>query len=120
MALGVAIGAFGAHALKEYFLQFPKHKEYYQTAVQYHFVHALGLFAVAWCHTKWQSQLIIKAGYCLCFGIFVFSGSLYALSLSQIKVFGAIVPIGGIAFIAAWILLLIGIVLSKETKSETV
>ena len=100
MFLAVALGAFGAHALKsrltEYYL------EVYKTAVMYHFVHALGLFVVAWLAQINPSQKVSLAGIFLTIGILLFSGSLYALSVTQIKWLGAITPLGGICFLIGW------------------
>jgi uncharacterized membrane protein YgdD (TMEM256/DUF423 family) len=113
LALAVAIGAFGAHALKDYFTEFPKYNEIYKTAVLYHFIHGLAIFAVGWALTQWKSKLISIAGICFIFGVVVFSGSLYILSLTQIGIFGAITPIGGVAFILGWVLLGVGIAKSR-------
>lgn len=103
MFLAVALGAFGAHALKgkvtDYYL------DVYKTAVLYHMVHALGLLAVAWVSTQTQDPKANFAGICMLAGIIIFSGSLYLLSVTGIKWLGAITPIGGLSFLAAWILL---------------
>jgi uncharacterized membrane protein YgdD (TMEM256/DUF423 family) len=103
LALAVLVGAFGAHALKErldaYGLQI------YERAVFYHFVHALGLVAIGIViatHASTSGALGV-AGWLLLAGIVVFSGSLYALALSGIKVLGAITPIGGLCFVAGWV-----------------
>jgi uncharacterized membrane protein YgdD (TMEM256/DUF423 family) len=103
LALAVLVGAFGAHALKErldaYGLQI------YERAVFYHFVHALGLVAlgiVVASHAATGGALDV-AGWLLLAGIAIFSGSLYALALSGIKVLGAITPIGGVCFVGGWV-----------------
>jgi uncharacterized membrane protein YgdD (TMEM256/DUF423 family) len=97
----VALGAFGAHALKAKMT--PDLAGVYQTAVQYHFWHALGLLAVAvLLMQRPQSAALGAAGWLLAAGIVLFSGSLYALSLTGIRAFGAVTPIGGVAFLAAW------------------
>jgi uncharacterized membrane protein YgdD (TMEM256/DUF423 family) len=113
MALGVCMGAFGAHALENYFSVNPKYHQVYETAVFYHLIHALALFAIAWCQSHWNSKLIIIAGYFICVGTIIFSTSLYVLSLTQIKILGAITPIGGIAIVIGWVILAIGILQSK-------
>ena len=104
MFLGVALGAFGSHALRgkitDYYL------EVYKTAVLYHFIHALGLFVVAWLSTLTTDPKVSLAGYFMLAGIIIFSGSLYALSISGLKWLGAITPIGGLCFLAAWITLI--------------
>lgn len=106
--IAVMLGAFGAHALKSRLSS--DMMDIFQTGVQYHFYHALGLLAVgviayhlpdsAW--LKWSGWLMLA-------GIVIFSGSLYILSISGIKWLGAITPIGGTAFIVAWVLLTIAI-----------
>jgi uncharacterized membrane protein YgdD (TMEM256/DUF423 family) len=104
--LAVSLGAFGAHALRNG-LQGDLEATY-QTAVRYHLIHALALLAVAWAATQWPSSLIPIAGYAFIAGLILFSGSLYALSLTGIRFLGAITPFGGIAFILGWALLGIG------------
>ena len=104
MFIGVALGAFGAHGLREK-LSFES-KQIYQTAVLYHFIHALGLLAVGWLATLKPINFFVKcAGGAFVIGIFLFSGSLYLLSVTQIKKFGIITPFGGIAFLAGWLFL---------------
>lgn len=102
----VALGAFGAHGLKNS-LSEPM-LAVYQTGVQYQIYHTLALLGVAALMQFFpkNSWLIFSAiGFCL--GIIVFSGSLYVLSLSGIKWLGAITPIGGLAFLAGWVCLFI-------------
>jgi uncharacterized membrane protein YgdD (TMEM256/DUF423 family) len=102
--LAVILGAFGAHALKEKLAS--DMMAAYQTGVQYHFYHALGLFAVALAAAQLPASGLVKAsGWIMLAGIVLFSGSLYVLSLSGIRWLGAITPFGGTAFIAAWVLL---------------
>ncbi len=113
--LAVATGAFGAHALSDYFANFPDLKPTYQTAVTYHFYHALAILAVAWATTRWPSRLIIWAGYLLAIGVLVFSGSLYLLVLTNTRWLGAITPIGGVAFLAGWLCLGLGAWRSNES-----
>ncbi len=103
MALGVALGAFGAHALRGKLTEYQL--DVYKTAVLYHFVHALGLFVVGWLSTQIQDPKVTWAGICMILGIVLFSGSLYALSVTGIKWLGAITPLGGLCFIAGWLIL---------------
>ncbi|WP_420577845.1 DUF423 domain-containing protein [Ekhidna sp.] len=103
--LAVALGAFGAHALKNK-LQSEGTLDTYQTAVQYQFYHTLALLAIAFLMTKYQSQWLNYAGYSMTFGILIFSGSLYILCFTGMKWLGAITPIGGLLFIAGWVCLL--------------
>lgn len=97
----VAIGAFGAHALRARVS--PEMLAVYQTGVQYHFYHALGiaLVGLAFFHLP-DSTALRVAGWLMVAGIFLFSGSLYALALSGQKWLGAVAPIGGTAFILGW------------------
>jgi uncharacterized membrane protein YgdD (TMEM256/DUF423 family) len=101
--VAVALGAFAAHALKERLT--PEMTGIFEVGVRYHMYHALALLAVAWATTRWPGPLIVAAGWCFIFGILVFSGSLYVLSLTGIRWLGAITPIGGVAFLAGWLLL---------------
>ena len=105
LALAVALGAFGAHGLKgrldEYSMGI------WEKAVFYHFVHALGMLIVSILprlgvltssRANWVAAL-------LCAGILLFSGSLYVLAVSGVKMLGAVTPFGGVSFIAAWVML---------------
>lgn len=107
MTLAVLLGAFGAHALKKTLSA--DMLAIYQTAVQYQFYHALGLLAVGIIGLHYPSKWVRLSGIFLTAGIVIFSGSLYVLALSEIKTIGAITPIGGVSFVAGWILLAIGI-----------
>lgn len=99
--MAVALGAFGAHGLKGKLSV--EMMAVYQTAVEYHFIHTLALLAVALLGQKFSELgLLTIAGFAFVFGIVAFSGSLYALSLSGVKVLGAITPIGGVGFLVAW------------------
>jgi uncharacterized membrane protein YgdD (TMEM256/DUF423 family) len=104
--LSVALGAFGAHALKSKLS--PDMLAVYQTGVQYHMIHALALILVAIVSDKLgNSSLVTVSGWSMLIGIVLFSGSLYALSLSGIKILGAITPLGGVGFLLGWALLAI-------------
>ncbi|QZT35317.1 DUF423 domain-containing protein [Caldalkalibacillus thermarum TA2.A1] len=103
--LGVALGAFGAHGLKGKLS--PEMLEIYQTGVQYHLVHALGLILVGVLVHVMPSNLLNWAGWILALGILLFSGSLYVLSMTGITKLGAITPIGGVAFLTGWILVVL-------------
>ena len=97
----VGTGAFGAHALKSKLA--PDLMAVYQTAVQYHFWHALGLLAVGiLLLQKPDSGALAAAAWLLVAGLVLFSGSLYALSLTGVRGLGAVTPLGGLAFLAAW------------------
>lgn len=104
--LSVALGAFGAHALKSRLST--DMLNVYQTGVQYHMIHSIGLILIAVLADKLGSSSMVNvSGWALFIGIVLFSGSLYALSLSGIKVLGAITPLGGVSFLLGWILLAI-------------
>lgn len=105
MAVAVALGAFGAHGLKNRLDAYSM--SVYEKAVFYHFIHALGILLVALlARTSAISPAAqARVGWLLLIGIILFSGSLYALAISGIRILGAITPIGGIAFIAAWLVL---------------
>jgi len=104
--LAVAMGAFGAHALKTVLTT--DMLAVYKTAVTYQMWHALGLGLIAVLrHLHPQSNLIKNAGWLMFTGIILFSGSLYILSLSGLKWLGMITPIGGVCFLGAWLLLII-------------
>jgi uncharacterized membrane protein YgdD (TMEM256/DUF423 family) len=102
LAAAVALGAFGAHALKGH-LQ-PEMLGVYQTAVQYHFWHALGLLGVGALMVRSpDSRALGWAAWLLVAGLLLFSGSLYLLALTGAAWLGAVTPLGGVAFIAAWL-----------------
>lgn len=101
--LGVSAGAFGAHALKSRLT--PDMLTVFEVAVRYQMYHAFALIACAWAVTKWPGMLVNTGGWLFVAGTIVFSGSLYALSLSGVRWLGAITPLGGLAFLAGWICL---------------
>ena len=102
--LGVALGAFGAHGLTSRVT--PELLAVWQTAVQYHLVHALGLLLVGiLAQLLPDSAQVRQAGWALLAGVVLFSGSLYLLVLTGVRQLGAITPLGGLAFLAGWALL---------------
>jgi uncharacterized membrane protein YgdD (TMEM256/DUF423 family) len=105
--LAVALGAFGAHGLKERVS--PEMLAIFEVGVRYHMYHALALLGVAWAATRWPGGSINAAGWLFLFGTLVFSGSLYILSVTGIRWLGAITPIGGAAFLIGWLCLAWGI-----------
>lgn len=107
-ALSVALGAFAAHALKSHMP--PETLAVFQTGVQYQFYHSLGLILVGILAQLYRgTSLPAASGLLMAAGILLFSGSLYALSTTGIRTLGIITPFGGMAFIAAWLMLAIGI-----------
>jgi uncharacterized membrane protein YgdD (TMEM256/DUF423 family) len=104
LATAVVLGAFGAHAVKSRLAA--DLLGIYQTAVQYHFWHALGLFGVALLMLHFPETLLLGwVAWLLVAGLVLFSGSLYLLALTGQRWLGAVTPVGGVAFIAAWALL---------------
>jgi uncharacterized membrane protein YgdD (TMEM256/DUF423 family) len=103
MALAVLLGAFGAHALKNSLA--PEMLAVYRTGVEYQFYHSLGLLIIGLIGFHLDSKWLRRSGLLLTVGILLFSGSLYSLALTGIKVIGAITPIGGVSFVAGWICL---------------
>lgn len=101
--LAVMLGAFGAHGLKKTIT--PEMLEIFKTGVQYQFYHTIALLAVGILMSFNQSKALKWSANLFMAGIILFSGSLYLLAISGIKAFGAITPLGGIAFITGWILL---------------
>lgn len=101
--LCVAFGAFGAHALEGRINA--ALLDTYQTAVQYQMFHTIALLAVAWVASTQVSATLQWSGRLFLLGIVLFSGSLYVLALTGVTVLGAITPVGGVAFMAAWLLL---------------
>lgn len=97
--IAVALGAFGAHALKQRLSA--DMLAVYETAVQYHFYHTLALLAVAALMVGGAQGLKLSAVLFLV-GTLIFSGSLYALALSGVKILGAVTPIGGLCLLAGW------------------
>ena len=107
LVLAVIIGAFGAHALKTKLTD--DFMQVYKTGVEYHFYHALGLLLIGILAFQIPSTLINWSAICLTVGIVLFSGSLYLLAVTGIKWLGAITPLGGLSFIAGWVLLFLAV-----------
>ena len=103
-ALAVIFGAFGAHALKTRIS--PEMLSVYHTAAQYHFYHALGLLLIGVLASQFQNDRALQiSGFLMLAGIVLFCGSLYLLAVTGVTWLGAITPLGGVAFIAAWVVL---------------
>ena len=114
MALTVALGAFGAHALKDMLDE--NMIKVYNTGVEYQFYHALGLFVVAFVAHVNENKIIRTAGYVMIGSVVIFSGSLYLLAITGVKWLGIITPMGGTGFIASWILVFASV---NEAKVNT-
>ena len=112
-AISVAAGAFGAHALKQVLNE--KYLATFETAVRYQFYHVFALIAVGILFRDFPNSYLLWSGRLFCFGILIFSGSLYLMTMLEavgqhgFKWLGAITPIGGLCLIAGWVLLAIGI-----------
>jgi len=100
-ALGVILGAFGAHALKDILINYNR-TDTFDTAVKYHFYHAFGLLIIGILSNQFPDKNFNIAGYLIIAGVIIFSGSLYVLCLTNIKWLGAITPIGGLLMIMGW------------------
>lgn len=108
MALAVALGAFGAHGLKNRLTE--EMLTIFQTGIQYHFYHAIGLLILGLVAQYLPGSALLEwSGWLMIFGIIIFSGSLYLLAISGISWIGAITPIGGLCFMASWIFLALAV-----------
>jgi uncharacterized membrane protein YgdD (TMEM256/DUF423 family) len=100
--LGVTAGAFGAHAIRSRVS--PERLDNWKTAADYQLWHALATVVIA---ARWDSGAAAAAGWCFIAGVVVFSGSLYALALTDRRGLGAVTPIGGLLFLVGWALLVV-------------
>jgi len=103
--LAVALGAFGAHGLKGFLERVPDGAQrltWWQTGSQYHLAHALALGLAAYLANRTGSAAATVAGWCFAGGVVLFSGSLYAMTLTGIRPLGAVTPIGGLLMLAGW------------------
>jgi Uncharacterized small membrane protein len=108
MAIAVAVGAFGAHMLKSKLE--PDKLKVYEVGVQYHLIHALGLVGVGLLVGQYPEEGLLElAGWFMFAGIVLFSGSLYVLSMKRVRLLGPITPLGGLSFIAGWVLVVLGV-----------
>jgi len=101
---GVALGAFGAHALKARLAT--EQLATFEVGVRYQLIHALALLAVAWACTRWPRKATQASGWLFILGTLLFSGSLYALTLTGVRWLGLVTPIGGVALLLGWLCLL--------------
>jgi uncharacterized membrane protein YgdD (TMEM256/DUF423 family) len=108
--LGVALGAFGAHALRDRIT--PDLLAVYQTGVQYHLVHALALLFVGLLADRLPTaaaRMARVSGTLFAVGVLLFSGSLYALALTGVRKLGIVTPFGGVCFLTGWALLVVAV-----------
>ena len=101
--IGVALGAFAAHALKSRLNA--DLLATFEVGVRYQMYHAFALLVVSWAQTRWPGPVLDAGGWLFVAGTVIFSRSLYALSLSGLRWLGAITPIGGLALLAGWLCL---------------
>lgn len=107
--LAVALGAFGAHGLEGRVEQ--KYLEIWKTGVTYQMFHATGLLIVGVLLGRLPANALLSwSGWMMVIGIILFSGSLYVMTLTKISILGAITPLGGLSFLAAWILIVVAAV----------
>jgi len=105
--IAVAAGAFGAHALRAKLG--PDLLAVFETAARYQMYHALALIAIAWSMNRWAAPQLRVAGWLFVAGTIVFSGSLYLLALTGVRGLGAVTPLGGLCFLAGWLLFAVGV-----------
>ncbi len=105
--IAMAAGAFGAHALRSRLS--PELLAAFETGARYQMYHALALLAVAWAMTRWPVPAVRAAGWLFVAGTVIFSGSLYLLALTGTRTVGAVTPLGGLAFLAGWLALAVGV-----------
>ncbi len=105
MFVAVALGAFGAHGLKNRLSE--EMMKIYQTAFLYQVIHSLGLFVVAWLLGAYADPKLGFAAILFLLGIFLFSGGLYALALTGQRALGAVAPLGGLCFLFGWLLIIL-------------
>lgn len=116
VGLGVALGAFGAHALKASLS--PQFLATFETGVRYQMYHGLGLLVLSWAIGRWPERHLAPAAVLLIAGTIVFSGSLYLLVLTGIRWFGAVTPLGGVALIAGWSLVAYRLLAVRAPKTS--
>ncbi len=101
--LAVAIGAFGAHALKAHLILIGK-PEVFETASKYHFYHSFLLLLIGILQFNFKTKLLSYAAYAIIFGILLFCGALYVLALTGVGLLGALAPVGGVFLLVGWFL----------------
>jgi uncharacterized membrane protein YgdD (TMEM256/DUF423 family) len=116
LAMATVLGAFGAHALKAQLA--PDRLQVYETAVRYHFFHALGLMGIGLTLRFADSAAVRWAAVLVLVGIVLFSGSLYALTFGVPRLFGIVTPFGGLALIAGWVCYAVGMWRSRPVETN--
>ena len=113
-AIAIAVGAFAAHGLDLSTEAGRKARDWLQTGSQYEMIHALAILAVAALSGKLNGRLAVNAQILFLLGSILFPGALYSLAFSGPRWFGAVAPIGGLAFIAGWIALALAALMKSE------
>ncbi|MER0439785.1 DUF423 domain-containing protein [Emticicia sp. W12TSBA100-4] len=103
-AVGVMVGAFGAHALKS-MLTASGRFETFETGVRYQFYHAIALVLIGILSKHISNKTLTYSGYCILAGVLIFSGALYTICFTGLNVFGAVAPIGGTLLVIGWLLM---------------
>ena len=114
--LAVAAGTFGAHGLEGRVA--PDLLETFEIGVRYQMYHALALLGIAWSADRFPGKLINAAGWLFLAGLVIFPGTLYLLTLTGAKWWGAVTPIGGVCFLIGWLSLLAGLLKAQRARSE--
>lgn len=120
-ALGVAMGAFGAHAVKGWLAVADDgavRLAWWHTGAHYHLVHALMIVAIGVWARSHPGRAARAAAWCAAAGIALFSGSLYAMALTNMRALGAVTPLGGVALVAAWVLVAVA-ALGQPSTGQT-
>jgi uncharacterized membrane protein YgdD (TMEM256/DUF423 family) len=120
--LAVALGAFGAHGLKTRLADLPdvaRRLAWWDTASHYHLVHALALGLLALACARVPPQWLKRAGIAMSIGILLFSGSLYAMTLTGVTALGAVTPFGGLALLVGWALFGLGAWRAERTRAAS-
>ena len=115
--LAVAIGAFGAHGLKE-ILASTGRADTFELAVRYQFYHAFALLITGFLMNQFSLKTLTYASLFFALGIVLFSGSLYVLALSGLTKLGAVTPLGGVCFLAGWIMILVAVARTGKSGSR--
>ncbi|NNE47040.1 MAG: DUF423 domain-containing protein [Rhodothermales bacterium] len=115
-SISVLAGAFGAHALSDVL---GERADVYETAARYHMYHALALVLVGLLVRRYESKMIRNAGWLFLAGIIVFSGSLYTLAITNDGLWGAVTPVGGVLFVAAWLMMGVGVWKAPPTSTPS-
>lgn len=111
---GVALGAFGAHALKA--ILSTQQLGWWATAVQYQLVHALALLIMGVWHLQQPQAWLSRSAWFMIIGVLLFCGSLYSMALTDIRVLGAVTPIGGSSWLIGWGLLVVAGQQAQQVK----